>query len=292
VADEPWRIESLFVSPNQGQREAWNGQESVHYVDHADRYDRQLAPFAEALIAHANLEQHHRVLDVGCGCGVTTLETARRARRAVGVDISEPLLAVATNRARVESLDNAEFLAADAQVHPFAAATFDLVISQFGLMFFDDPVSAFRNLHRALVPDGRIVFVSWQPLPANEWLVVVRDAVTKFTEVPAFGGLGGGPGMFALQDRDETTELLRAAGFDAIDIESVSPPILIGDGGDVDETADFLLGMGMVRGLLGRLQPDERDEAMGEVRALLSARYEVGVGVRLGSAGWLMSARA
>jgi 2-polyprenyl-3-methyl-5-hydroxy-6-metoxy-1,4-benzoquinol methylase len=91
------------MNPNQGQVEAWNGGESVHYVDHSDRYDRQLAPFADALLERVGLAQHERVLDIGCGCGVTTLAAGRLARRAVGVDISSSLLEVATERARVAS---------------------------------------------------------------------------------------------------------------------------------------------------------------------------------------------
>ncbi len=277
---------------NQQQLQAWNGGESVHYVDHADRYDRQLAPFADALLAHVGLEPQHRVLDIGCGCGATTLEAARRVRRAVGIDISVPLLEIAADRARAASLDQAEFLVADAQTHAFTVGSFELVISQFGLMFFDDPVSAFRNVHSALVPGGRMAFVCWQGLEANEWLVVVGDAVERYTDLPPLGGLAAGPGMFALKQRDETAALLDAAGFGGIEIEPLSPSILIGGGGPADESVDFLLGMGMVRGLLGRLEPHARAEAIEAVRASLAERHEPGVGVRLGSGGWLVSAHA
>jgi len=83
------------MNANQQQSDAWNGAEAVHYVDQSDRYDRQLAPFADALFARVQLEPHHSVLDVGCGCGVTTLIAARGARTALGVDISSPLLEVA-----------------------------------------------------------------------------------------------------------------------------------------------------------------------------------------------------
>ena len=280
------------MSANQQQFEAWNGGESVHYVDHADQYDRQLAPFADALFAHIGVEPHHTVLDVGSGCGATTLEAARRARRAVGIDISAPLLEIAADRARAASLDHAEFLVADAQTHAFAVGSFDLVISQFGLMFFDDPTSAFENLHRALGPDGRIAFVCWQGLEANEWLVVVSDAVSRHTDLPTLGGLAGGPGMFALKHRDETAALLQAAGFGGVAIEPLAPSILIGGGGPADESVDFLLGMGMVRGLLGRLEPHARADAIDAVRVSLAERYEPGVGVRLGSGGWLVSAHA
>ncbi len=148
------------MNANQRQAEAWNGSESVHYVDHADRYDRQLAPFVDVLFERVQLEAHQAVLDIGCGCGVTTLTAARSVRTALGVDLSQPLLEIAASRARAASIDNVEFVVADAQTYAFAESAFDLVISQFGLMFFDDPVSAFTNLRRALMPDGRAVFVS------------------------------------------------------------------------------------------------------------------------------------
>ena len=280
------------MDPNQGQTEAWNGGESVHYVSHADRYDRQLDPFTETLLKHTQIGPTDRVLDIGCGCGVTTLRAAQSARAVLGVDISHPLVGIATDRARAAALDNASFVVADAQTHPFGEGEFDVLISQFGLMFFDDPVSAFENLHRSLVPGGRLGFVCWRGLEANEWLVMVGDAVGRYTDLPTLGGLDGGPGMFALEQRDETAALLDAAGFGGIEIESLSPSILIGGGGPVDESVDFLLGMGMVRGLLGRLELHARAEAIDALRSSLGERYEPGVGVRLGSAGWLVSAGA
>lgn len=125
------------MSPNQQMSAAWNGGESVLFVDHTDRYDRQLAPFAETLLDRVGLTPDDSVLDIGCGCGVTTFSAARVARRAIEVDISRPLLEVATERARAASLDNVEFIVADAQTYSFDEDAFDVIISQFGLMFFD-----------------------------------------------------------------------------------------------------------------------------------------------------------
>lgn len=278
------------MTANQQQIEAWNGAESVHYLDHADRYDRQLAPFTHALLELVQLEPHHSVLDVGCGCGFMTLAAARRARTVIGADLSAPLLEVAASRARSASLANAEFLMADAQTHEFNERSFDLVISQFGLMFFDDPVSAFANLRRALAPRGRIAFLCWQGLEANEWVSVVGRSVAQRVALPDLGGQAGGPGMFSLKNPDEITRLLDAAGFTRIEIEPISPSILLGGGGTLDESTEFLLGMGIVRGLLGRLDPEARDAAIESVRRSLSERYEPGVGARLGAAAWLASA--
>lgn len=279
------------MTANQRQSEAWNGGEAVHYVDHADRYDRQLEPFADAMLERAALEPHHAVLDVGCGCGFTTLRAAATAGSALGVDISAPLIGVAADRARSAALDNVDFVVADAQTYVFVEGGFDVLISQFGLMFFDDPVAAFTNLGGALAPGGRLVFVCWQGLAANEWVTIVADAVARHVALGDLGRLGGGPGMFALEDPEETIGLLDAAGFGEVVIEPIAPTILLGGGGSLDESIDFLLGTGIARGLLGQIGDDGREEATDRVRASLEQRHEPGVGVRLGSGGWLVSGR-
>ncbi len=278
------------MAANQQQSEAWNGPESVHFVAHADRYDRQLAPFADLLFERIQVEPHHAVLDVGCGTGATTLRAARGTRTALGVDISEPLLEVAINRARSASVDNAEFVVADAQTSAFPGAAFDLVISQFGVMFFDDPGSAFGNLRRSLAPGGRVAFVCWQGMATNEWVSVVGREVEKHVALPDLGGLVGGPGMFALKHRDETAALLDGAGFTQIELDPISPAILLGGGGTLDESVDFLLGAGIARGMLGMAEPDARANVAEAVRASLAEKYEPDVGVRLGTGAWLVTA--
>ena len=279
------------MSPNQGQAQAWNGGESVHYVSHADRYDRQLATFSAALVDRAAPTPDDVVLDVGCGCGVTTLMFADRAQRVLGLDISHPLVAIAEARALEAGIANADFMVADAQTHDFVDGEFTLIVSQFGLMFFDDPEAAFANLRRSLAPGGRLSFVCWQGLELNEWLTVVGRAVAQYCELPEFGGRAGGPGMFALKQPDEAIALLEAAGFGQVEVEPVVTTVLLAGGGTVDESLEFLLGMGMVKGLLGRLADDERERAVGDVRSALTERYEPEVGVTLGAAGWLVSAR-
>lgn len=277
---------------NQQQSEAWNGGEAVHYVDHADRYDRQLAPFTQALLECADVDPHHVVLDIGCGCGATTLAVAGRAGSAVGVDLSRPLVDVARARARALAIENVDFVIADAQTHGFAEGAHDVVVSQFGVMFFDDPVSAFVNLRRSLAAGGHMAFVCWQGLPANEWLMVLGRSVARRCALPDFGGQSRGPGMFSLCDPGETTALLRTSGFGQIECEPLAPTILLGGGGTVDDSLDFLLGMGMSRGLLGLAGPGGRDAVIREVRRELDERYEPDVGIRLSTGAWLVSARA
>ena len=279
------------MAANQGQVDAWNGGESVHYVTYADRYDRQLANFSTSLVNRAAPSPDDTVLDVGCGCGVTTLMLAERVQRVLGLDISQPLVEIANRRALEAGVGTADFVVADAQTHDFADGEFTLIVSQFGLMFFDAPEQAFANLRRALAPGGRLSFVCWQGLETNEWLTVVSRAVERYCDLPEFGGRAGGPGMFALKQPDETVALLEAAGFVEVEVEPVVTTVLLAGGGTVDDSLEFLLGMGMVRGLLERLADAERERAVEEVRSTLAERYEPDVGVTLGAAGWIVSAR-
>lgn len=278
------------VTANRQQSEAWNGSESGHWVHNADRYDRQFAPLTDALFTGVALRPHEAVLDVGCGCGAVSRRAAHAARSVLGADISEPLLAVAIDRARAESLDNVDFVVADAQTYAFTEAAFDVVISQFGLMFFDQPAAAFANLWSSLAPGGRITFTCWQGIEANEWVSILAEAVAQHVALPSLGGQAGGPGMFSLKDPDEIAALLAQGGFTRAEIEPLSSTVLVGGGGALDESVEFLLGVGIARGLLSHADPDARALAVTEIRGLLAKRYEPGLGVRLGAATWLVSA--
>jgi SAM-dependent methyltransferase len=280
------------VVANERQAEAWNGPEATHFVEHANQYDRQLEPFTRALLELVQPEEHHVVLDVGCGSGALALAAAAEAHRVVGIDLSEPLVELARRRADSLLVDNVEFVIADAQTESFAADSFDLLISQFGLMFFDDPVGAFTNIRGALSTGARAGFVTWQRLEANEWLSLIAEAVGRHIELPEFGRLSRGPGMFALAEPDEITTLLDAAGFEDVACDSCTPTIVIGGGGGLDDSVDLLLDMGMPRGLLGYVDGGARDDVLRTVRAELVDRYDAGVGLRLGAAAWLVTARA
>ena len=122
--------------------------------------------------------------------------------------------------------------------------------------------------------------------------MVIGDAVSRHVELPEFGGQARGPGMFALSEPDEITALLGAAGFDQVECDSYTPTIVLGGGGSLDDSVDFLLGGGMPRGLLGLVDPSTRDDVIRTVHADLVDRYEDGVGIRLGAAAWVVTAQA
>ena len=208
----------MTASANASQFDAWNGESGLRWVATADARDRVLAPVGEALLAAAAARPGMRVLDIGCGCGSTTLMAAKSVGNtgsATGIDLSGPMLDLARQRATAAGAVNASFVQGDAQTHAFEPEAADLVISRFGTMFFADPEAAFANIARALRPDGRLCLATWQPLAANEWLTVPGAALLRHTELPATAP--DQPGMFAQSDPELVSATLAAAGFADVD---------------------------------------------------------------------------
>ena len=279
---------------NTAQAEQWNsGEDVAHWINNQARYDRMNKPFTALILDAAALRPGSHVLDVGCGCGGTTLAAARLIApgQAVGVDLSDPMLARAQAGAEAAGLGNAVFERGDAQVRPLGQDRFDAVISRFGIMFFADPVAAFANIRSATRPAGRLVFVCWQPLAANQWLLVPRAALSEHVLPPAVLGPGNGPGMFAFADSDRVGQILAAAGWRDIEITSEHVPILVGGGGSVEDAVGFLRTGSMARMMLAGADAGTVDRAIASLRSAL-APYADAEGVHLGAAVWLVQATA
>ncbi|MGH3187243.1 MAG: class I SAM-dependent methyltransferase [Streptosporangiaceae bacterium] len=279
---------------NTAQAQQWNsGEDAAHWVNNQARYDRMNEPFTALILEAAALRPGSRVLDVGCGCGGTTIAAARLVApgQAVGVDLSGPMLARAQARAEAAGLGNAAFEQGDAQVHPLGPDRFDAVISRFGIMFFADPAAAFANIRSATRPGGRLVFTCWQPLAANQWLLVSRTALLEHVPAPAGFGSADGPGMFAFADPDRVGEMLTAAGWRDIEITSEHVSVLYAGGGSVEDAAEFLRTGSMGRMMLAGADADTVDNAIASVRTAL-APYADAEGVHLGTAVWLVRAVA
>ncbi|MGQ0803257.1 MAG: class I SAM-dependent methyltransferase [Actinomycetota bacterium] len=286
-SQEPRRV----APGNAEQAEHWNADEAHHWVSHQERYGAMLAPFGELVLDAAALEVSDEVLDIGCGCGDTTLAAARVVADggALGVDLSAPMLARAQERAREEGLANTRFEQADAQVHPFPEANLDVALSRFGVMFFEDPTAAFANVARALRPAGRLSFVCWRELEKNEWLMVPGAAAAAHVALPDLGPPDA-PGMFALADRDRLAGTLTDAGFEDVNIDGASPPLVIGGGGSLDDAVTFMREGAIGRTLLADAELDAAARAVDAVRAALSP-YVTSRGVELASAVWVVRAR-
>jgi SAM-dependent methyltransferase len=266
---------------NTDEYAAWNGDNGQRWVAGADHRDTMLASVGEVLLAAAGLRDGERVLDVGCGCGATTLAAADAVGpggRAVGVDLSEPMLAVARARAEAAGRVNVEFVQADAQVHPLGAADVDVAVSRFGTMFFGDPSAAFANIGRALRPGGRLCIATWQPLVANDWLMAPGAVLLSFGTLPE---PGTGPGMFAQSDPAAVASVLAAAGFDQVDVTAHTVPLLLG--ADPAEAAALLAESGPGRATLETVPEADRPAALEAVRAVL-AEHVTPAGVQLDGA--------
>jgi SAM-dependent methyltransferase len=251
-----------------------------------DFYDVELRAHHEHLRAAYGIAPGDVVLDIGCGTGLTTREAARAAApgRAVGVDVSERMLARARELAAAEGLHNVRFELGDAQVHRFDPAAFDVAISRFGTMFFSDPLAAFANVAAALRPGARLVLLVWQRYEDNAWLQEIDAALGDAAPAPEPHA-----DPFSLGDADATARILEAAGFDDVRFEDVRAPMLYGH--DLDAAVEFIRGFQGVSSALATMGGGEAARTLDRVRATLEARYDEERGVVLDSRSWLVTAR-
>jgi len=217
-----------MAGDNAKQVADWNGSVGERWAVDQERTDRFTRPYGEAAIAAASVLPGEAVLDVGCGCGDTTLGVAALVGaqgRVVGADVSAPMLEVA--RKRAAGLKNVTFLKADAATADLHGP-FDVLISRFGVMFFDDPIAAFTHLRHALKPVGRFAFVCWQTVAENPWAYLPAQAARKAIGADTTPTDPHAPGPFAFGDRERLKGILRAAGFDDLIIKGFEAPMYLG----------------------------------------------------------------
>jgi SAM-dependent methyltransferase len=273
---------------NAEQAEAWNGASGRHFIEQRERHERMRAALTARLLGGARVEDGENVLDIGCGCGDVTILAARAAGcgHALGADLSRPQIAEARRLAAAAGVGNAAFEVADAQVHAFPPAAFDLVLSNFGVMFFDDPAAAFGNLRKALRPGGRLAFLCWRAHAENPFFA------NGFAETAMALGLlepSGPAAAFALADTDLTGALLAGAGFGRIEFAPVDEPLLVGR--DVDDVLEYERASPSAAGLLAGLSAAQAAELTVSVRDRLTA-YATPDGVVMPGAAWLVTAQA
>ena len=272
------------MSDNTDQIEYWNGQAGERWVTAQDRLDRMLDPLSETAIERADPQPGYRVLDVGCGCGATSIAMAQRDASVWGIDISAPMLARA--RQRAQGVGNVAFSQTDAATQSFTP-DHQLVFSRFGVMFFADPVVAFVNMRTGLAPDGRLVFLCWQAPSANPWVSVSARAIQPFLPAPDETPDPRAPGPFAFADETYVRDILSASGYADIQCDVVNATLKLGD--TLDEALEFQGQIGPVSRVLGELDESTRAKALDAARNALTD-YAGGDGVQLEAACWLVSA--
>lgn len=273
---------------NADQIDYWNAQVGETWASFQAQLDRQISPLGRAALDALAPAEGEAVLDIGCGCGETTIDLAARvgvAGRVVGVDISRPMLEVARHRPVPAGARRPEFLELDAQTGDLGEARFDAAFSRFGVMFFSDPVAAFANLRRALKPQGRLTFVCWRPLSDNPWMLVPLEAARpSLPESPPLDPLA--PGPFALSDPGRVRSILLAAGFGSLTIEPLDAMI---GGGDLEETLALTFKVGPLGKAL-RENPHLTPMVADAVRAAISP-YGTPAGISMQAGVWIVRAR-
>jgi ubiquinone/menaquinone biosynthesis C-methylase UbiE len=251
-------------------------------------YDAELWRHNQVLRRACGVQLYDHLLDIGCGTGQTTREAARTAHAgsALGVDISALAIKRARELTRAEGLRNVTFEQGNAQVHRFPQERFDLAISRFGTMFFDDPVAAFANIRRALRPAGRLVMMVWQAHELNEWAVAIHRSLAG-PEAPVAGSVAG-PDPFSLADPATVKQVLGSTGFAAITFTDVHEPVYYGP--DVAAALDWVRGFTCTSEVLKRLDSAAAARAVERLRQALSTHLSVD-GVWFDSRAWIITAR-
>jgi SAM-dependent methyltransferase len=280
-------IMDAMSDTNDAKASGWTGGSACGWVDLQEVLDALFEPMQDALLDALAAAPGGRVLDVGCGTGGTTLALARRLGAdgdCTGMDISEPMIAAARHRAEQEGLP-ARFVLADAQRHPFERAAFDLVTSRFGVMFFDDAVTAFANLRRATTDGGALRIIVWRSPEENPFMTTAERAAAPFLDLPARDP--DEPGQFFLADERRVRSILEDSGWGDVRIQPFDAVCTFPAG----ELEPYLTRLGPVGRVLGDTDPTTRADVLAAVLTAFDPFID-GPDVRFTAACWTVDARA
>ncbi|HEY7293194.1 MAG TPA: class I SAM-dependent methyltransferase [Vicinamibacterales bacterium] len=269
------------------QEKLWNGLAAQAWVEAEALLDRTFKPIEELLVAEVCANSPGRVLDVGCGTGVTTVGVARRLgtqARCTGIDISETMLAAARARAERAGV-HVDFIRASAQDHAFHSASFDSIMSRFGVMFFEDFTAAFANLRRAAADRGELRCITWRSMTDNPFMTTAeRVAAPLLPDLPP--RKPDGPGQFALADEPRVREILERSGWMSVELRPLDIPCTMPE----NALVSYLTRFGPVGRALMQMDAPSRDRIVEAVRPAFDS-YVDGADVRFTAACWMIAAR-
>ena len=280
----------MDVTPQTDNEQAtlWNGVAGRAWVELQESLDQIFKPFEDLLVEAVSLGPGGRVLDVGCGAGGTTLAVARELGakgRCIGIDISDTMIAAARSRAKREGT-TATFICGNAQAHTFEPASFDIIISRFGVMFFEDSIRAFANLRHAGAENAELRFVAWRSAAENPFMTTAeRAAAPLLPNLPA--RQTDAPGQFAFANGDRIHNILNESGWADIDIRPIDITCTLPE----KELIPYLTRLGPVGRILHETDDRTRTHVIQRVRAAFD-HYVHGAEVRFTAACWMVRAQA
>jgi SAM-dependent methyltransferase len=273
---------------NDEQTALWNGVAGRAWVDNRELLDLAFEPLSQLLLPAVVPGSEGHVLDVGCGTASMTLAAAARlgARgRALGLDISLPMIEAARAHAARQG-STAELVCADAQSHALEAASFDVILSRFGVMFFEDSVAAFANLRRAARAGGALRFVAWRAPEENPFMTTAeRAAAPLLPNIPP--RRADAPGQFAFQDPQRVRSILEQSGWCGAEIR----PVDVSCSFPSSELVRYFTRLGPLGSVLHEADDETRARIIETLRRAFDS-YVQGADVRFVAACWLVTARA
>jgi SAM-dependent methyltransferase len=279
-----------MTDPATAVAEYWNGDGGRRWVEAADHFDRALAPMGELVVGAASPQPGERVVEIGCGTGRLAVELATAVApggHVVGVDIAGQMLAAARDRAAQAGVENVTFVEGDAAVIDLPDASFDLLVSRFGVMFFSDPAAAFARLARLLRSGGRLAFVCWQEAARSEFFAVPAAVVAHHAPaVMAELASSPLPGPFGLADPGLVRSILTGARLHDIEITAAERGLPVGR--TVDEALDAWR-RGRPLQAVQQIAPDALPTVEADLRRRLDGLLGPD-GVVLSGAAWLVTA--
>jgi len=277
---------------NKNQKDFWSGKGGDIWVERQNAMDTMLSPLGEAALNKLDFNEEENVLDIGCGCGHTTLNIAERigpSGNVTGLDISEPMLKRAKESAIEMSLTNTSFKCVDVQTEDLGEAIYSTAFSRFGVMFFEDSIAAFKNINKSLISGGCLSFVCWQSPAVNPWQSLFIQEIKKFLELPSPPPRS--PGPFAFMESEYVSSILEESKFQDITIEGYETEVNMFSGRSLsDSVKDYISINPVVSGMLKESSENKIAEIIDSAIEAFSPYYTE-KGLIFPSATWLVTAR-
>ena len=277
---------------NKNQKDFWSGKGGDIWVERQNAMDTMLSPLGEAALNKLNFNEEENVLDVGCGCGHTTLNIAKRigpSGNVTGLDISEPMLKRAKESAVEMSITNTSFKCVDVQTEDLGDQIYSSAFSRFGVMFFEDSVAAFKNINKSLISGGYLSFVCWQSPAVNPWQSLFIQEVKKFLDLPSPPPRS--PGPFAFMESEYVSSILEESKFQDITIEGHEAEVNMFSGRSLsDSVKDYISINPVVTQMLKESSENQIAEIVNSGIEAFSPYYSE-KGLIFPSATWLVTAR-